>query len=319
MLAYRRGRGYDGGMKSFVLLSCLLVPLAVAAPAGAQDAVLGPRQMEPGMERYLQEHPELQAESGRMAGEVRELVAPRASRPAGDTKEQVVEGLLQLGGRALMGYLEHKEAEEARERQWEQRAPRAQAAPSAVPPLREMPAMPAEDGAAPVAAPAPEPVPTAPAAPADAPAPAAVPVPAAVAAPTPPPPAEAAERDWTDRGSEMLGAFASRAAAEMRNEPLGRMLGNALKDALDVLLDEYKEQYKAEGRAYAKELGDKMVERVREDPEISSSISALKLLCWGVIGYLTLVTLVMLGCLLHLRRTNARLLAEVRRMAGEKG
>ena len=129
------------------------------------------------------------------------------------------------------------------------------------------------------------------------------------------------KRTWRERGGDMLQAFVSRSAEEMGNETLGNWLAHALKDAVDVLLVEYKEQYKAEGRAYAKELGDKMLERVRNDPKISSSITTLQVLCWCVIAYLTLVTLIMLFSLLRLRRANGRLLAaidELRRERAEK-
>ncbi len=118
------------------------------------------------------------------------------------------------------------------------------------------------------------------------------------------------ERGWDDRGKEMLSVFLTN-ATNPSNAPLAIRTAHTLKGTFDVLLDEYKEQYKDEGRAYARELGDIIVERVREDPKIRSSIYSLQMLCWGVIGYLTLVTIIMLSCLLHLKRTNARLLKEM--------
>lgn len=118
------------------------------------------------------------------------------------------------------------------------------------------------------------------------------------------------ERGWDDRGKEMLSVFLTN-AINPSNEPMAIRMAHTLKGTFDVLLDEYKEQYKQEGREYARELGDIIVERMRENPQIRSSIYSLQMLCWGVIGYLTLVTIIMLGCLLHLKRTNARLLKEV--------
>ncbi len=100
--------------------------------------------------------------------------------------------------------------------------------------------------------------------------------------------------------------------------PFGQALTASLKPALDGLIDEYKEQYKEEGRAYARELGDMVVTRVVQDPEINATITSLRTLCWVVIGYLTLVTLIMLGCLVYLKNANARLLAEVRRLARQR-
>ncbi len=97
--------------------------------------------------------------------------------------------------------------------------------------------------------------------------------------------------------------------------PFGQALTASLKPALDGLIDEYKEQYKEEGRAYARELGDMVVERVVQDPDINSTITSLRILCWFVVGYLTLVTLIMLGCLVCLKRANAQLLARVEELA----
>ncbi len=99
---------------------------------------------------------------------------------------------------------------------------------------------------------------------------------------------------------------------------LGLVLTSSLKPALDGIINEYKEQYKEEGRAYAREVGDIVVTRVVEDPEINSTITSLRTLCWAVVAYLTLVTFIMLGCLVYLKNANARLLAEVRRMARNK-
>ncbi len=86
---------------------------------------------------------------------------------------------------------------------------------------------------------------------------------------------------------------------------------DSVKQAADGVIEEYKEAYKQEGRDYAREVGDIVVERVVSDPEINSTITSLRTLCWFVVGYLTLVTFIMLGCLVYLKRANARLLAQV--------
>jgi len=123
------------------------------------------------------------------------------------------------------------------------------------------------------------------------------------------PPAE--KRTWKDRGKNMLGAFASRYKDDAGDVPQGQLVGLAFKDALDVVVDEYKAQYKKEGREYAKELGDKLVERVREDPKISASITSVQVLCWVTIAYLTVVTLIMLFSLLRLKRINRQLMEKL--------
>ncbi len=103
------------------------------------------------------------------------------------------------------------------------------------------------------------------------------------------------------------------------SSPMAQMLVGSLKPALDDLINEYKDEYMEQGRVYAQELGDMVVTRVVQDPEINSTITSLRTLCWFVVGYLTLVTFIMLGCLIYLKRAHARLLEEVRRLARAAG
>ncbi len=167
--------------------------------------------------------------------------------------------------------------------------------------------------------------------------PAAVPapqVPEAAAASAPEPAASFSGDAWREKGKRALGALGTLVdvAVEAAGPPaaagrkdagapaaasasMGAALVGSFKPALDELIAEYKEQYKAEGRAYAREVGDIVVQRVVQDPEINATITSLRTLCWVVIAYLTLVTLIMLACLVYLRQANAQLLAEVRRLA----
>ena len=122
---------------------------------------------------------------------------------------------------------------------------------------------------------------------------------------------EGAPRTWRDRGRDMLGNLVTGTVGGLGQRPLSEVLAGAVKSAVDVLIDEYKEQYKEEGRAYAREVGDKIVGRVLQDPQIAAAIYSLHVLCWGVIIYLTIVTLVVVCCLLHIRRTNNKVLAAI--------
>lgn len=121
------------------------------------------------------------------------------------------------------------------------------------------------------------------------------------------PPAEPKKRSWTDRGLDMAGTFIGTATDELGKRSSSEVLAFSLKDSLDVIIDEYKEQYKQEGREYAKELGDRLVERVRDDPKISSALSALELLCWAIVIYLSLVTVFVFFAFVTLRRGNRQL------------
>lgn len=115
-------------------------------------------------------------------------------------------------------------------------------------------------------------------------------------------------------GRDMLAAFLDGTAEGLGEQPLSQWLSGSVKQALDILLQEYKEQYKEEGRLYAREIGDRLVQRLREDPKIKASLTSLQALCWGVVAYLTVVTLVMVVALLRMKRTQAQLLAAIEEM-----
>lgn len=116
----------------------------------------------------------------------------------------------------------------------------------------------------------------------------------------------------------MLETFFNTTGSDISMSSTGKLLGQGIKEAMDVVANEYKEQYKEEGRRYARELGDKIVERVQEDPNIKSSLLSVKTLCWSVIAYLTVVTLVMIFSLLHIKRLNTQLLQKLEEFAAKK-
>ncbi len=123
-------------------------------------------------------------------------------------------------------------------------------------------------------------------------------------------PATEGRRGWRERGRELLGRVRGTASQGGVSE----VISSTLKDALDSFLDEYKEQYKQEGREYAREVGDIIVNRVVESPRISGSLYSLQLMCWGIILYLTLVTIIVLFRLLYLKRSNRKLMASVQEL-----
>ncbi len=96
--------------------------------------------------------------------------------------------------------------------------------------------------------------------------------------------------------------------------PFVQAFADSVKQVADGVIEQYKDAYKQEGREYAREVGDIVVERVVRDPEINSTITSMRTLCWFVVGYLTLVTLILLVCLVYLKRANDRLLAQVQKL-----
>lgn len=69
-----------------------------------------------------------------------------------------------------------------------------------------------------------------------------------------------------------------------------------------------KEGYKEEGRAYARELGDIMMERAMANKKVDNAVDSVRALCWGVVLYITLISILLFGMML---RINA-LLGKIR-------
>lgn len=87
----------------------------------------------------------------------------------------------------------------------------------------------------------------------------------------------------------------------------GDKLVLTLRGATDTLLESYKE----EGREYAKEVGDIISQKMLENEKVNNTLDSVRYLCWGVVSYLTVVTLLMLLLLLRLRVLYARLMRAV--------
>lgn len=81
-----------------------------------------------------------------------------------------------------------------------------------------------------------------------------------------------------------------------------------LRGVTDVLLESYKQ----EGREYAREVGDIITQRIMEDKNINSTLDSMRLFCWAVIIYLTVISLIVLYMLLRLRVLYARIMAELK-------
>ena len=96
--------------------------------------------------------------------------------------------------------------------------------------------------------------------------------------------------------------------APAKEPGLGEQIMLTLRGATDAVMESYKE----EGRAYAREVGDIITERIMEDKKINSTLDSMRIFCWAVILYLTVVTLVVIYILLRLRVLYARIMAELK-------
>ncbi len=131
--------------------------------------------------------------------------------------------------------------------------------------------------------------------------------------------AESEKRSWKDKGRDMVESLVNGTMGATGDKTFSQLLAETVKKATDTLIHEYKEQYKQEGREYAREVGDMIVGRVLSDPRIENSIYSLQALCWGIVVYLTLVTLVMVFGLIHLKRSYVKLLAAVEKLQTKPG
>lgn len=107
-------------------------------------------------------------------------------------------------------------------------------------------------------------------------------------------------------------------AADAPPAPSAASLQQSLAAELRLSAAGFVESCKEGGRAYAKELGDVLVQRFRNDPEIKSTLDSIRNLCWGVIAYLTLVTLIGLVCLVRIMRAGARMAAAIEELKRSK-
>ena len=126
-------------------------------------------------------------------------------------------------------------------------------------------------------------------------------------------------RRWRDRGRDMLDTALGELLDRRSGESFSEWMARVVRETVDVILDEYLAYFKEEGRAYAKELSDQFVERVREDEKISRALFSVQALCWAVIAYLTLVTLLMLYWARRSSRRQELLLRELRELRREVG
>ena len=72
----------------------------------------------------------------------------------------------------------------------------------------------------------------------------------------------------------------------------------------------YLDQLKEEGRQYAREVGKTVVAEIKKDKDVESTLHSLRLLCWGVVVYITLMSLLIFGMLCRINALLRRLQRE---------
>ena len=78
------------------------------------------------------------------------------------------------------------------------------------------------------------------------------------------------------------------------------------------------EGFKEEGRKYAKELGDIVTRQIKEDKKINQTLDSLRIFCWAVVAYLTIVSALVIYLLLRLRVLHTKLMKAVNKLTVDK-
>ena len=136
-------------------------------------------------------------------------------------------------------------------------------------------------------------------------------------------PTQAAKADDLLRGLLQAGtqavqeALPPEASAATPTTPTPTAPPQGSPDLLSVLLGDmqaqsraYLDQLKEEGRQYAREVGKTVVAEIKKDKEVESTLHSLRLLCWGVVVYITLMSLLIFGMLCRINALLRRLQRE---------
>lgn len=73
------------------------------------------------------------------------------------------------------------------------------------------------------------------------------------------------------------------------------------------------EAFKEEGREYAQEVGDIITQRIMKDKKISGTLDSMRIFCWAVVAYLTVVTILIIVLLLRLRVLHNKLMKAIQK------
>ena len=92
---------------------------------------------------------------------------------------------------------------------------------------------------------------------------------------------------------------------------LAQQLGGVLKETTELTLRDYLNRYKDEGKEYARELANIITERIVNHEKISGVLDSVRMLCWGVVIYLTIISILIFAMLWRMKCTNDRVLQAI--------
>ena len=99
---------------------------------------------------------------------------------------------------------------------------------------------------------------------------------------------------------------------------LAKTLGAALKETTELTLRDYLNRYKDEGREYARELANIMTEKIVNHEKVSSVLDSIRMLCWGVVVYLTIISILIFIMLWRMKSINERVLRAIEDLKNAK-
>ena len=91
---------------------------------------------------------------------------------------------------------------------------------------------------------------------------------------------------------------------------LAEKIATVLRETGELVLREYLEQYKAEGRAYTRELANIITERIVNHDKVASTLRSRRRL-WGVVIYLSVITLLIFFMLWRMKCSNEKVLRAI--------
>ena len=99
---------------------------------------------------------------------------------------------------------------------------------------------------------------------------------------------------------------------------LAKTLGAALKETTELTLRDYLNRYKDEGREYARELANVITEKIVNHEKVSSVLDSIRMLCWGVVVYLTIISILIFIMLWRMKSINERVLRAIEDLKNAK-
>lgn len=99
---------------------------------------------------------------------------------------------------------------------------------------------------------------------------------------------------------------------------LAKQLGAVLKETTELTLRDYLNRYKDEGREYARELANIITEKIVNHEKVASVLDSVRMLCWGVVIYLTIISMLIFAMLWRMKSINDRVLRAIEELKNAK-